>query len=134
MARDFGIPEGVALFLNVEPIYPIEANFILGWYDVISESEYSNGIYGVFHPDQEVYMAYEAAVEQNPDILENTFVWTASPNHGITTEDNAPEYNPDAPDGSLIAGLQYGLDAETCNIDTNLFNGEVFEVLWSNNE
>ncbi|MBU9721461.1 DUF1906 domain-containing protein [Bacillus alkalicola] len=131
MARDFGIPEGVAIFANVEPIYPIDAGFLLGWYDTMEESEYESGVYGIFHPDRDLYVAYEEAAEENSALLENNYVWTSSPNHGITTEENAPEYNPQAPEGSLIAGWQYGIDAETCNIDTNHFDSNVFDVLWS---
>ncbi|MDG5788448.1 DUF1906 domain-containing protein [Evansella sp. AB-P1] len=130
MARDFGIPEEVALFANVEPIYPIDSAFLLGWYDTIEESEYTPGVYGIFHPDRELYVAFEAAVEENSDLLDNYYVWTSSPDAGITTEENAPEYNPEAPEGSLIAGWQYGIDAETCNIDTNWYSGDVLDVLW----
>lgn len=129
-ARDLGIPEEVALFANVEPIYPIDSDFIQGWHDVVSESEYSSGIYGIFDPNEELYVAFEAAVDADSSILEEMYVWTAAPNEGITTEENAPEYNPEYPDGALIAGWQYGIDAETCNIDTNLFDGNVLNVLW----
>ncbi|MCK0472322.1 glycoside hydrolase domain-containing protein [Halalkalibacter sp. APA_J-10(15)] len=130
MAREFDIPEGVAIFANVEPIYPIDADFLLGWYDVMEESEYESGVYGIFHPDRELYTAYETAAEENTSLLENNYVWTSSPNIGITTEENAPEYDPEAPEGSLIAGWQYGIDAQTCNIDTNHFDSNVFDALW----
>ncbi|UCZ51924.1 DUF1906 domain-containing protein [Bacillus shivajii] len=132
MAREFGVPEGVALFANVEPIYPIDAEFILGWYDTLAESEYESGVYGIFSPDRDLYVEYEMAAEENPDLLENNYVWTSYPEEGVTTEENAPEYNPVAPEGSLLAGWQYGIEAETCNIDTNLFDGEVLDVLWAN--
>lgn len=134
MARDFGIPEGVAIFANVEPIYPIDADFLLGWYETLEESEYESGVYGIFDPDRDLYVAYEIAAEENPSLLENNFVWTSSPNYGITTEENAPEYNPQAPEGALIAGWQYGIDAETCNIDTNHFDSNVFDALWSRDD
>ncbi|MGR3762500.1 hypothetical protein [Rossellomorea sp. NS-SX7] len=45
---------------------------------------------------------------------------------GITTLADAPE----APDNSLALGWQYGIDAEACNIDTNLFDRDLFDVLW----
>ncbi|WP_257009869.1 glycoside hydrolase domain-containing protein [Evansella halocellulosilytica] len=132
MAQDLDIPEGVALFANVEPIYPVDSDFILGWYDTLAESEYNSGVYGIFDPDEELYVAYEEAANENSDLLDHNYVWTSSPEEGITTEGNAPEYNPEAPEGSLLAGWQYGIDAETCNIDTNLFDGEVLDVLWTN--
>ncbi|KHF40008.1 hypothetical protein LQ50_12020 [Halalkalibacter okhensis] len=130
MARDFGIPEGVALFANVEPIYPIDSAFIQGWHDIVSDSEYSSGIYGIFDPSEELYTAFEAAADADPSILEEMYVWTAAPNEGITNEENAPAYNPSYPDGAVIGGWQYGLDAEACNIDTNIFDGNVLDVLW----
>lgn len=130
MAEDFGIPEEVALFANVEPIYPIDSGFLLGWYETLAESPYESGVYGIFDPSEELYIAYETAAEENSDLMENNWVWTAAPNVGITTEENAPEYNPEAPEGSLIAGWQYGIDAETCNIDTVHYNGDALEVFW----
>ncbi len=130
MARDLAIPEDVALFANVEPIYPINSEFILGWHETIMDSEYSSGIYGIFDPNEELYAAFEAAAEENSDLLDNMYIWTAAPNEGITTEENAPDYNPEYPDEALIGGWQYGIDAETCNIDTNIFDGNVLDVLW----
>ncbi|MFA9560548.1 glycoside hydrolase domain-containing protein [Evansella sp. AB-rgal1] len=130
LARDFGIPEGVALFANVEPIYPIDTEFLLGWYDALQNSEYEAGVYGIFDPDRELYVAFEAAAEENPEILDDYYVWTSSPNVGITTEANAPDYNPQAPEGATIAGWQYGIDAETCNIDTNWFSNLAFDIFW----
>ncbi|MFC0562452.1 glycoside hydrolase domain-containing protein [Halalkalibacter alkalisediminis] len=129
-ARELGIPEGVALFANVEPIYPIDSAFIQAWHDVMSESEFSSGIYGIFDPSEELYVAFEEAAIEDPSILDEMYVWTAAPNEGITTEANAPENNPEYPDGALLAGWQYGIDAETCNFDTNLFDGQVLDVLW----
>jgi hypothetical protein len=129
-ARELGIPEGVALFANVEPIYPIDSEFIQGWHAVVSESEYNSGIYGIFDPSEELYAAFEAAAEEDSSIMDTMFVWTAAPNEGITTEENAPEYNPDYPEGALIGGWQYGIDAETCHIDTNIFDGNILKVLW----
>ena len=129
-ARDLGIPEGVALFANVEPIYPIDSAFIQAWHDVMSESEYNSGIYGIFDPSEELYVAFEEAVGEDPSILDEMYVWTAAPNEGITTEANAPEYNPEFPADALLGGWQYGIDAEACNIDTNLFDGQVLDVLW----
>ncbi|MDV2883626.1 DUF1906 domain-containing protein [Alkalihalophilus pseudofirmus] len=130
LAREFGIPEGVALFANVEPIYPIDDQFILGWHETMMESEYNSGIYGIFSPSEELYTAYVAAAEQDSTIYDEMYIWTASPNEGITTEANAPAYNPEFPEGGLIGGWQYGIDAETCNIDTNWFDGNVLDVLW----
>ncbi|WP_227002753.1 glycoside hydrolase domain-containing protein [Salicibibacter kimchii] len=130
MAREYDIIEEVALFINVEPIYPVDAAFILGWHDALTDSEYESGIYGLFDPDEEIYPAFEAAADENDDLLDEMYVWSSSPNVGITAEEEAPAYDPDYPDGALLAGWQYGLDDEICNIDTNIFDGNVLDAVW----
>ena len=130
LAEEIGAPDGVAVFANVEPIYPIDADFITGWYEVMSDSQYELGIYGIFDPERELYIEFNAAADANEDIRENTYLWTAAPNVGITTEADAPEFNPTGPEGALVWGWQYGIDAETCNIDTNWFVGDLMDVLW----
>ena len=127
MAREFGIPEGVGLFADIEPSYPVDAEFIRGWFEVVNESEYVTGIYGVFDADSELHSAFAEAGE---NVLEHTYIWTAAPNAGITTETNAPEFQPEAPEDALIGGWQYGLDAQPCNIDTNLFHSDLVDVVW----
>ncbi|WP_077618483.1 glycoside hydrolase domain-containing protein [Bacillus sinesaloumensis] len=130
MADELGIPEGVAIFADIEPDYPVDSEFIRGWFETIEGSQYKSGIYGVFDPEQALFAAYQEAGQNNPAIIEQNYIWTAAPSIGITAEAKAPEFNPSAPEGSLAWGWQYGLDAETCNIDTNLFKGELVDVLW----
>lgn len=130
LAGDVRIPEGVAIFADIEPGYPVDSEFIKGWFETIEASAYNSGIYGVFDPEQALYKAYQGAVESYGAILEKNYIWTAAPSAGITAEDKAPEFKPSAPKGSLALGWQYGLDAETCNIDTNLFKREIVDVLW----
>lgn len=129
-AEEFGIPEGVAIFADIEPNYPVDSEFIRGWSETMTNSKYSSGIYGVFDPERDLYKEYEKAASNNREIAENTYLWTAAPNIGITSESNAPQYQPEAPENTLIGGWQYGLDAQACNIDTNLFSGKITDVLW----
>lgn len=130
LARELGIPEGVAIFADIEPNYPVDSEFIKGWFNVMEASEYRPGIYGIFEARRPLTQAFEQAAADNSAILENTYIWTASPSVGITAENRAPEYKPEAPENALLAGWQYGIDAEACNIDTNLFNSEIMDVLW----
>lgn len=130
MAQDLGIPEGVAIFADIEPSYPVDSEFIRGWFETMNDSQYTPGFYGVFDPERDLYAAYEKAGADNAELLESAYVWTAAPNAGITTEDNAPEYQPQAPENAQIGGWQYGLDAQACNIDTNLFDSDLLDVLW----
>jgi hypothetical protein len=130
LAKNLGVPKGIAIFADIEPTYPVDSAFINGWYDGISSSPYKPGIYGIFDSERALFTAFNAAAENNENIKKNTYIWTAAPNIGITSEKNVPEFNPEVPKGSLTAGWQYGIDAKTCNIDTNLFKGEVLNVLW----
>ncbi|SHG92872.1 glycoside hydrolase domain-containing protein [Ornithinibacillus halophilus] len=126
-AEDLGVPEGVALFVDIEPDYPVDAEFMDGWYDALSDSNYEPGVYGVFTEDSELFQSYTAMEDE---VQENMVVWTAYPQAEITTKENAPEFNPQGPESAMVYGWQYAIDAETCNIDTNLFRGEMSDFLW----
>lgn len=130
LAKDLNVPEGKAIFADIEPSYPVDAQFIKGWFEGINKSTYIPGIYGVFSDEQELYNVYNEAAKENEDLKKTTILWTAYPQHKITSQDNAPNYEPFAPKGANILGWQYGLDAESCNIDTNLFKGGIIEYLW----
>ncbi|MDQ0232485.1 glycoside hydrolase domain-containing protein [Metabacillus malikii] len=130
LAKEVGSPEKSAIFADIEPDYPVDENFIVGWYETISSSGYIPGIYGIFDQEEKLTIAFNAASEQKEGLKESTYLWTAAPNIGITSESNAPKYSPEGPEGSMLYGWQYGIDAETCNIDTNLFKGELLNHLW----
>jgi Domain of unknown function (DUF1906) len=129
-AEEFGVPEGVAIFANIVPIYPVDSEFIRGWSEVMNQSNYASGINGIFDAEQALYHAFNEAASGDQEILENTYLWTATPSIGITPESEAPQYQPDAPKNELVGGWQYGIDAQECNIDTNLFNADMTGVLW----
>ncbi|TRZ38197.1 DUF1906 domain-containing protein [Niallia circulans] len=130
LANELGTPDGVAIFADIEPTYPVDAAFIEGWYDEMNASKFEPGIYGVFDSGSELVNTFNQAAENKQEIKDNTFIWSASPSIGVSTEENAPDFNVDAPEGSLAYGWQYGIDAETCNIDTNLFDSKLTDVLW----
>lgn len=127
MAEELGIPEGVALFLDIEPEYPVDSAFMEGWYDTLIDSPYYPAVYGVFDEGSSLLEAYNA---MDAEIQENTIVWTAYPQEGVTTKDNAPDYHPQGPESALVYGWQYGLEADACTIDTNLFTNELMDYLW----
>ncbi|KAB7671238.1 glycoside hydrolase domain-containing protein [Bacillus sp. B1-b2] len=133
LATDLGIPEGVAIFADIEPTYPVDAGFIQGWYDGITSSNYKPAIYGSFDPENEIVNAFNTAVQQKAEIQQNTYIWSSSPSIGVSKEVEAPtDYTVEAPEGSLSYGWQYGINSETCNIDTNLFDSKLTEALWQN--
>lgn len=126
-AKDLGIPDGVALFGDIEPSFPVDSAFMEGWYDTLSDSAYVPGIYGVFDEGSAILKSYNSTKQATQ---ENTVVWSAFPQNEITTKENAPEYNPHGPENSMLYGWQYAIEAEQCNIDTNLFQDEMLDYLW----
>lgn len=127
LAKELDIPKGVAIFGDIEPDYPVDQDFMNGWYKTIASSPYTPGLYGVFNEDSELFTAFSQTEQKTK---ENTILWTAYPQKEITSKSDAPEFKPNGPDGSKLFGWQYAIDAETCNIDTNLFLDEMIEFLW----
>ncbi|MGI8387317.1 glycoside hydrolase domain-containing protein [Robertmurraya sp. P23] len=130
LAGELNAPEGVAIFADIEPNYPVDSAFIQGWFDTMMVSPYEPGIYGVFSPDSALVEAYQASKNENQGIQNKIILWTAYPHVDVTTQANVPANTAEAPEGSLLYGWQYGIDAATCNIDTNLFKGSLFDFLW----
>lgn len=127
LANDLDIPEGVALFVDIEPDYAIDAAFLNGWYTTIRDADYEMGVYGVFKDDSELMDAFHDTKE---DVQENSIVWTAYPQKEISSKDKAPIYEPQGPKDANVYGWQYAIDADDCTIDTNLFSAEMLDFLW----
>lgn len=125
-AKDLDIPEGVAIFADIEPEFAVDSAFIEGWHDTLQDSKYKPGVYGVF--DESALLEAFNATEKNTK--KNTIVWSAYPQKEVTTKEKAPKFAPAGPDEAMLYGWQYAIDAETCNIDTNLFKGEILDYLW----
>jgi len=130
MAKKLKVPKGKAIFADIEPSFPVDAKFIEGWFDEMSKSSYTPAIYGVFAKEQALSSAYNKAADSQKDLKKKLILWTAHPQKGITSEKKAPKYDPEAPKQSNILAWQYGIDAKSCNIDTNLFKGKIIEYVW----
>lgn len=129
-AQQIGIPEGKAIFADIEPTYPVDEAFIRGWVDTLQGSPYKPGIYGVFTNDSGLTAAYQAAIAANQHVQSQTIIWSSNPDPGVTPQSNAPEYQPGAPANVPVSIWQYGIDGETCNIDTNLIQSNILDFLW----
>lgn len=129
-AQQIGIPEGKAIFADIEPTYPVDEAFIRGWVDTLLGSPYKPGIYGVFTNDSALTAAYQAAIASNQNVQSQTIIWSSNPDPGVTPQANAPEFQPGAPENVPVSIWQYGIDGETCNIDTNLVQSNILEFLW----
>lgn len=130
LAKDLDVPKGVAIFADIEPTYEVDAEFIKRYYDEMKKLGYITGIYGVFDNGQILSKAYKQAAKENRALGKETVLWTAFPQRGITKKTKAPEFSAGGPSDAKLLGWQYGLDATECNIDTNLFKGELIKYLW----
>lgn len=126
-AKDLEVPANVAIFGDIEPDYAVDADFIKGWYETIADSDYEPAVYGVFDEDSALKDAFEAT---DDDIQKNMVVWTAYPQEDMTTKDDAPKFNGEGPNDARLYGWQYAIEAESCNIDTNLFKEDMIDYLW----
>lgn len=131
-AEQAGVPEGVPLFADIEPSYPVDTAFLRGWAETVVASSYEPGIYGVFvqASDSHLWEAYQTFQQDHPDLAEATLIWTSDVEVGITTKAESPTFDPEAEGPFEVSVWQYGIDAEACNIDTNLMRPDVLKRMW----
>ncbi len=129
-AQEIGIPEGVYIYADIEPSYPVDSAFLLGWYETIKASSYNVGYYGIFAPGENLSAAYEEFLTNIEDPSGISIWHSSSPYIGVTSKQNAPEFQPEVPEFVPVQIWQYGIDAETCNIDTNLIQSSLLDSLW----
>lgn len=128
-ANDLDAPKGVALFADIEPNYPVDADFIQAWTKKLNGSKFEPGIYGEFSKksDSKLRTAYKSPAN---NIDQKPIVWSSLPRPGITSKDKAPDFNPAAPKSSKSFIWQYGLSAKKCSIDTDLIQSKSTDFLW----
>lgn len=126
LAKELAIPKGVVIYADIEPKYPVDAEFIRGWVETISSSPYKPGIYGVFLNGKQLSDAYNQAISKNMDLKNETYIWTSNPEAGTTKKQNAPEYKPNTPNFINAVIWQYGMQGQQCNVDTDLIQSSAF--------
>src|SRR5699024_259936 len=109
LAQDTNAPEGSAIFVDIEPNYPIDSEFIQTWYETMKSSPYKPAMYGVFKKNSKIV---EALNDTGSEVKENLIIWNSYPQKEITTKEKAPSFEQEGVDGVNQLGWQYGLDAE----------------------
>ncbi|MBA2874185.1 glycoside hydrolase domain-containing protein [Thermaerobacillus caldiproteolyticus] len=129
-ARRLGIPKNKVLFANIEDYFPVDEGWIRGWVETLYPTGYRPGLYA--DPTKGDFSnAYCEAVQQNNQVAVQTMIWSAAPRPGTTKEQKAPKYQPATPNCKAnVWAWQYGRDAETCPIDTNLADRRLLEFLY----
>ncbi len=134
-ARAIGIPQGVALAIDIEPpgdACPGAANvdgaFIQGWYDGVMALGYVPAYYGNGGQGSAFANAYCAAVTSRPEVANNSHLWTFEPSlWGGYSKTNPPNwglaYNTQCPEHGTA--WQYMLSAgSTPDVDHDLLTSD----------
>ncbi len=129
-ARRLDIPKNVVLFANIERFFAVDDGWIRGWVDTIYPSGYRPGFY--HDPVQGNFSnAYCTATNISERVKQQAILWSAEPEPGVSKESDAPTFNPTAPAcRGNVWGWQYGRDATTCPIDTNIITDQLNAYLW----
>lgn len=129
-ARRLGIPEGTIIFAKIERFFEIDVDWILGYVEAMYATGFKPGFYS--DPGEGNFnSAYCQAVTQNDQVAVQAVLWSAEPESGISKQRNAPKFDPAKPNCKAnILGWQYGRDASTCPINTNLINPRLYNLLW----
>lgn len=130
LAQALHVPQGKAIFANIEPSYPVDDKFLAGWSEGLQNASFTPAIYGSFLPGHELEKAYKRLTKKNEYFRDKIILWTTYPQFGTTLKSEAPKFQPAAPEEALIVGWQYGIDAKNCKIDTNLFTKDMLDHAW----
>ena len=129
-ANRLGVPKGKVLFANIEKFFDVDAEWIKGWVERIYISGYRSGFYhdpviGEFN------QAFCKAVQENANVKNQTVLWSAKPEPGVTSARRAPNFRPITPDCHKDVWLwQYGRNAKDCAVDTNIADDRILDYLW----
>ncbi|WP_102028869.1 glycoside hydrolase domain-containing protein [Salirhabdus sp. Marseille-P4669] len=129
-AKRLGFPKGTVLYANVERFFSVDEAWIRGYVDAMFTTDYKPGFY---HDPVEgnFSKAYCDAVANNEKVSQQSVLWSAEPEPGVTRRREAPTFNPrKVPCNANVWGWQYGRDAESCPIDTNLVDERMFNMMW----
>ncbi|WP_112180547.1 glycoside hydrolase domain-containing protein [Paraliobacillus zengyii] len=129
-ARRLGIPEGTIIFANIENLLEVDKDWVVGYVEAMYPTGYKPGFYN--DPNQgDFSSAYCQAVSENDQIAVQAVLWSAEPDTGISKQRKAPKFEPSTPNCTAnIWAWQYGRDAPTYAINTNLINRRLHNILW----
>jgi hypothetical protein len=134
-ARGLGIPQGVALVIDIEPpgnacpgAANVDGGFVQGWYDGVVAANYVPAYYGNGGAGTAFANAYCSAVNSRPEVANNSQLWTFEPSlWGPYTKSNLPDsglaYNTHCPEHG--SAWQYMLSAgSTPDVDHDLVSSD----------
>jgi Domain of unknown function (DUF1906) len=129
-ARRLGIPTNKVLFANIEDFFSVDASWIVAWVETMHPTGYRPGVYADLTKG-DFASAYCEAIQANNQVAVQTIIWSSAPRPGTTKEQKAPKYQPAAPNCKANVWVwQYGRDAASCPVDTNLADRRLLDFLY----
>ncbi|GGE55429.1 hypothetical protein GCM10011391_38040 [Pullulanibacillus camelliae] len=129
-AKNLKVPKETLIIADIEPKYPVDKQFIIAWTKTIVDAHYKPGIYGNFGHDN-LKGVYKQAQKSDKQVKKQLVLWTNTPSKGTSTKKKAPKsFEGASPNSAQTIGWQYGIEAKHCNIDTNIFKGQIQSDLW----
>jgi hypothetical protein len=137
-AERLGIPKGRVLAIDIEPpgdacpgAVNVDAGFVQGWFDGVSEAGYAPTYYGNGTGGTEFATAFCAAVAAQPEIATRSYLWSFQPSLlGSFTKANAPGFAPYEPGcSSHMAAWQYQIDSSMSGPPSDVDHDEALSTL-----
>ncbi|WP_243299461.1 glycoside hydrolase domain-containing protein [Bacillus litorisediminis] len=129
-AKRLGIKDGTVLFANIERFFEVDANWLIGWVETMFSSTYRPGYY--HDPVQGNFNeAYCQAVAQSELVKNQSILWSAEPQTGVSSKTKIPRFRPQKPDCyATVWAWQYGRNSTECPIDTVLADQKLYNLMY----
>lgn len=129
-AQRLKFPKGRVLFAHVEKAFNVDESWIRGYVDGLYNTDYKPGFY-IDPVNGPFSSAYCKAVSKDSRVSNQSVLWSAQPERGVSKARKAPKFNPAKPKcKSNVWGWQYGQNAKNCPIDTNVIDDRLYNMLW----
>lgn len=130
LAKSVGVKDGVVIMADIEPKFPVDPDFLIGWTDTMLKSKYMPGVYGDFNKN-DLAKAYKVAAKRDQSVKDKLILWTNQPSIGVTSQDKAPtKFKGQSPNSDGTLAWQYGIKSKQCNIDADLGKNDLLDLLW----
>ncbi len=134
-AQVLHVPEGVAIFADLEPGSKVDVNWLVAWYNVISHAGYVPGYYGNPYPGHNFNSPFCAAVTRQPHLASQALLDIYEPMQVRTSARQRPLFAPatlycgKSPTGNVLV-WQYGLARGDSKVNVDVDEVKAAVPLW----
>ncbi|MCP1144757.1 glycoside hydrolase domain-containing protein [Lysinibacillus endophyticus] len=128
-AKRLGIKKGAPIFAYIDRSIEVDSDWIRGYVDYLYNTNYKPGFY--YYPSEGKFVeSYCEAIERDKRVANQSILWSAEPEVGLTTAKDAPPFKPIEPNcDANVWAWQYGRDTENLHINTNLIDPRILDML-----